>query len=94
MNYLRQIVGFYSTLEVKPLSARSQALWHCLMWHYNSARWRSPIVVSESVLCGELGLSHKQFLTARKELVEGGYIIHNHQQGRKPASYEILSLEE
>ena len=92
MNYLKQISEFNSRLEIVNLSARSQALWYCLMWHYNKAFWRAPLVISESTLRGELSLTHKQFLAARKELIDGGFIIHYPKQGKKPTSYDIVDL--
>lgn len=92
MNYLRLITGFYARLEICPLSARSQALWHTLVWHCNKARWQQPIQLHELVLRGELSLTHKQFLAARSELIEGGYIEHIIHQGRTPASYNIIDL--
>lgn len=94
MNYIKQINAFYSRLLLSPLSARGQALWFYLMHCYNTTHWQSPVVVSEATIRGALTLTHKQFLAARKELVDGGYIIHYAKEGRKPASYEVVRLGE
>lgn len=94
MNYLRQIAEFNGRLQVVPLSARAQALWYCLMWHANSAWWRSPLSLAESTLRGELGLNHDQFLRARAELVQSGYVETRPQAGRKACHYYIIDLEQ
>lgn len=94
MNYLTQIMEFYSRLEVAPLNARAQAFFHCLMYHFNKSRWRSPLILPEAVFIGELQFSHRQFLQARRELVENGYVNYYQQPGNKSAHYGLIDLEE
>lgn len=95
INYITEIREFYSRLLLVPLSAAAQALWHRLMFHWNTSYWRTPLRgLSESQLRGEVGLTHKKFLQARAELVEGGYIGHEVQAGRTPPLYHMISLLE
>lgn len=93
VNYITEIREFYSRLLIIPLSAHAQALWHRLMYHWNNAFWRLPLAgLSESQLCGEVGLNHKQFIKARLELVNGGYVQHIPQKGRMPPLYNMVIL--
>lgn len=93
MNYLSEIIGFHRQLLVKPLSARAIAMWYTLMYYGNAAQWQWPIVLSESRLRGALGLSHRQFLDARRELVLGGYVLHKPRAGRQAPEYVVLSKD-
>ena len=93
MNYLSEILGFHRQLLFKPLSARAMAFWYVLMYYGNAAHWQWPIILSESLLRGVLGLSHRQFLDARRELVLGGYILHKPRAGRRAPEYVVLSQE-
>ena len=92
MNYLRELLAFHGACMVNPVSARAMALWYMLMYYSNLARWRFPITVSESQLRGAIGLNHDQFIRARRELVEGGYIKHMPQAGNKAARYTMVKL--
>lgn len=93
MNYLSEIIGFHRQLLVKPLSARAIAMWYTLMYYGNAAQWQWPIVLPESRLRGALGLSHRQFLDARRELVLGGYVLHKPRAGRLAPEYVVLSKD-
>ena len=92
MNYLKQIWSFHGRLLTHPLSARAIALWYMMMHHAAAAKWRTPMSIAEATLRGELTLEHKQFLSARKELVEGGYIVHEPQAGRMAPHYMMIDL--
>lgn len=92
MNYLRELLAFHASCVVAPVSARAMALWYTLMYFSNLARWRFPIIVSEAQLRGSLGLNHDQFIRARRELVEAGYLRHFPQPGNKAAKYTIVKL--
>jgi len=93
MNYLRELLAFHAACIVSPVSARAMALWYTLMYFSNMARWRFPITVSEAQLRGTAGgLNHEQFIKARKELVEGGYVQHFPQAGNRAAKYKMIEL--
>jgi len=68
-------------------------MWYMLMYYGNTAQWRWPIILPESRLRGALGLSHRQFLDARRELVLGGYILHKPRRGQLAPEYIILSKD-
>lgn len=91
-SYLSQINDFEACMANEPVSARARALWYRLMYHWNRAYWQQPIILSETVIRGELDLSHRQFLSARAELKGAGYIIHKAQGGRKAGKYWIKIL--
>jgi len=91
MNYLSEINEFHKRCLYNPVSARAIAFWFILMHYANSARWHFPLVIRESKIRGDLGLNHEQFIIARKELVDGEYIIHEVQSGNRPAKYRIVS---
>ena len=92
MNYLRELLAFHATCIISPVSARAMAMWYTLMYFSNMARWHFPITIWEMQLRGQIGLNHEQFINARKELVEGGYVIHHRQLGNKAAKYTMVQL--
>lgn len=91
-NYLSRIVEFYSRQQIFPLSARAQALYHLFLWRCNIARGRQPLILPELLLRAELGISHKLFLTIRKELSDAGYIHAQSRQGRQACQYYLPDL--
>ena len=93
MNYLRELLAFHAACLVSPVSARAMALWYTLMYFSNMARWRFPITISEAQLRGAAGgLNHEQFIKARRELVDGGYLHHFPQPGNRAAKYTMTEL--
>jgi len=92
VNYLKELLAFHRELRRQPVSARAMALWYTLMYYSNQAMWRFPVTVSEPELRGSLGLNHDQFIRARRELVEGGYLKHFPQPGNRAAKYTMVKL--
>lgn len=91
MRYLSEINAFYRRQAAWPLSAQAQALWQYLMYRAGAASWHMPLKLGEAEICGAVGLSHGAFIAARRQLVEGGYIVHHQQPGRKRPHYIIES---
>lgn len=91
-SYITQINDFEMSMQYAPVSARARALWYRLMHYWNKAYWNQPLILTETTIRGDLNLTHGQFLNARKELKDEGYIIHKAQGGRKPGQYWIKIL--
>ena len=84
---------FFMRLTRHPLNASAQALWHVLMNKANSSYWRFPLKIHTCELAGILNVSVSTVKTARKDLLQGSYLIFaNGKGGRQPASYYLLSM--
>lgn len=92
MNYIAEVNAFHRSLTQNDLSIRAVAIWFFLMNRANLSNWEMPLKVSEMEIRGVMSMGHEAFLNARAELVEGGYILHKPQAGRKKPHYYINSL--
>lgn len=90
--WMSEIRYFYATQTERPLSAHAQAVWHYLMYRANGVWWRLPLVLRTGELAGALKMSVSAVKKARKELVDGKYILHESQSGNKAACYYLLSM--
>ncbi len=89
--WISEIRYFYVHQSMEPLSAHAQALWHYLMYRANNTFWSFPLVIRVTELSGALNMSVSAVKKARAELVKGGYLLHERQQGNQAARYFILS---
>lgn len=88
---MSEIKGFYSLQSTHPVSAYAQALWNYLMYRANAAWWVMPLVIRNEELQGALGMKPWIFKAARKELIEGKYLLLEAQGGCRPSRYFLLS---
>ena len=89
--WLNEIRYFYMRQLTVPLSPHGQALWHWLMWRANTVFWQFPLRLSVPEIAGGTKMSEPMVKRARKELVAGGYLLHEAFGGSRPAGYWILS---
>jgi len=79
MNYLKQIVRFSHIRKQLPLRCSSLALYYVILEHFNAVRFPKRLVISTSILAGELRVSSTTIRRCRQEL-----------KASKCLDYEIL----
>ena len=89
--WMSEIRGFYGLQSTSPVSFGAQALWNYLMYRANAAWWAMPLVLRNEELQGALGMKPWTFKEARRELVEGKYLMLEPQGGPLPSRYFLLS---
>lgn len=92
MNYLKQILAFYDSLELNPLNSSEIALWHALMSINNKSAWSTTFTVASSVLCLRSGLKQANFFKTRNTLQQKGFIVWESRGGNVAAKYQIKVL--
>lgn len=88
---MSEIKGFYALQARYPVSAGAQALWNYLMYRANSVWWAMPLLVRNDEIQGALNMKPWAFKRARRELVEGRYLMLEHEGGCRPSRYYLLS---
>ena len=88
---MQEIRYFYRRQVSYPLSVHAQALWGYLMYRSNENFWHFPIRLSVYELAGATKMSATMVKRARRELEDGGYLLHEVYGGNKPAGYYMLS---
>ena len=61
------------------------------MYRANAVWWRFPLELRVKELAGAVKMSESAVKNARRELIEGEYILHEKQTGNRAARYFILS---
>ena len=89
--WMQEIRYFYRRQLSCPVSTHAQALWAYLMYRGNENFWQFPIRLSVSELAGGTKMSPTMVKRARRELEEGGYLLHEAYGGNRPAGYYMLS---
>ena len=89
--WMQEIRYFYRRQVSYPLSVHAQALWGYLMYRSNENFWHFPIRLSVYELAGATKMSATMVKRARRELEDGGYLLHEVYGGNKPAGYYMLS---
>ena len=74
MNYQEHLKGFYLRRQVKSISYNALILYYLLTEQFNSCGFPRSMPIPISRLAGETGLTRRQLIKARKELIEKGYI--------------------
>lgn len=90
MNYIKQLNGFYSTLDFKPLTADAIAVYMILLQIANRTGWIDKFRVANSVLMSKCNLDRQKLNRARNKLVEQGYITY--KQGKNQVVAPIYSV--
>ncbi len=92
MNYLTELVAFYSKIDSIQLDSSSIALWHALLAIANNAGWPHEFSVAISSLEVKAGLNKKAVERARNKLTQRGLIIWKSRKGNQCAEYTLISL--
>ena len=92
MNYMAEIKMFYDWLETHSLTPASISLWHGLMHIANRSGWRSPLLISSSLIELRTGITRSTLKRERAKLVEAGLLVVEFGKGRGRTSYELRSL--
>ena len=89
--WISEIKGFYALQALHPVSESAQALWHYLMYRANAVWWVTPLSLRNDEIRGVLGVSPAVLKRARKELIEGKFLMVEPQGGNRPSLYYPLS---
>ena len=93
MNYIKQLNGFYSTLDYKPLPTNAIAVYTILLQIANRTGWIDEFKVANSILMSKCDLDKQKLIRARNYLSQQGYIKYKKgkNQTEMPA-YSIVQL--
>lgn len=95
MNYITEINAFEYRMRRDPLPQAVQLLWYKLMHFSNRLHWPQWFSIDNDRLLSLMGISHEQTLrTARKELLDGGYIQFERGTKGHPSRYRIIPTAE
>lgn len=93
MNYIKQLNEFYSTLDYKPLSANSIAIYFVLLQVANKTGWIDKFKVANTVLMSKCDLNMQKLIRARNSLINQGYIKYLKGKNQNDApTYSIIRL--
>lgn len=93
MNYIKQLNEFYSTLDYKPLSANSIAIYFILLQVANKTGWIDKFKVANTVLMSKCDLNMQKLIRARTSLINQGYIQYSKGKNQNDAPiYRIIKL--
>lgn len=93
MNYIKQLNEFYSTLDYKPLSANSIAIYFVLLQVANKTGWIDKFKVANTVLMSKCDLNMQKLIRARNNLINQGYITYLKGKNQNDAPiYSIIKL--
>lgn len=93
MNYIKQLNEFYSTLDYKPLSANSIAIYFVLLQVANKTGWIDRFKVANTVLMSKCDLNMQKLIRARNNLINQGYITYLKGKNQNDAPiYSIIKL--
>lgn len=89
MNWIDELQAFYRRQTTYPLSSFAQALWVYLF--YRASEVGGDMVrLSDMFLQGALRIGAARLQTARQELVDGKYLLHEDLNGNKPDGYTLI----
>ena len=92
MNYSKEIIAFYDSMELESLSASAMNLWHLLL-HINIREgWAMEFTVSSNSLKLKGSLSESSFQRARKELVARGFVTYRSRGSNLAPAYQMKRL--
>jgi len=93
LNYIKQLNEFYSTLDYKPLSANSIAIYFVLLQVANKTGWIDKFKVANTVLMSKCDLNMQKLIRARNNLINQGYITYLKGKNQNDAPiYSIIKL--
>jgi len=93
LNYIKQLNEFYSTLDYKPLSANSIAIYFVLLQVANKTGWIDKFKVANTVLMSKCDLNMQKLIRARNSLINQGYIKYSKGKNQNDAPiYSIIQL--
>lgn len=93
MNYIKQLNEFYSTLDYKPLSANSIAIYFVLLQVANKTGWIDKFKVANTVLMSKCDLNMQKLIRARNSLINQGYIKYLKGKNQNDAPiYSVIKL--
>lgn len=87
--------AFANRMRRTPLSMAAQLLWYKLMDLANSLRWPEHFALDNSRLCTMINTTAKRTaISARQELIDGGYLDFTPGIKGRPSTYHLRSVEE
>lgn len=92
-SYYELINTFETYIRAFPLNSHARSLWYRLAWEWNRAFFSArPLVFREEELRCPINMNHRQFIDARKVLVEGHFLNHIRRKGSQAAMYQLHYL--
>lgn len=92
MNYTEHLKGFYLRRQVKSISYNALTLYYLLTEQFNSCGFPRTMPIPVSKLAKESGLTRRQIIKARQELIDKGYIKIVPVPCRKSSLFDIPTL--
>lgn len=89
--FITEFRFFHQMQPVRPVSAHAQALWHYLFYRANAAFWQFPLQLQLNEMAGALRLSRSSVQRAREELCGAGYLLYEHDPGKRTVKYYLVS---
>lgn len=89
--FITEFRFFHQMQPVRPVSARAQALWHYLFYRANAAFWQFPLQIQLNEMAGALRLSRSAVIRSREELRDSGYLLYEHDPGKRAIKYYLVS---
>lgn len=89
IRWANELQAFYRRQTASPLSSIAQALW-CYLFYRAMEIGARTVRLSDMLLQGALRIGAGRLENARKELVDGGYVVHEDLNGNKPDGYTLV----
>lgn len=102
MDYISAIRAFFDWLQLNPLPADAQALWHMLIYVNNKCAvhidgtwyWLLEFTVPNKTLTSMLGFSRTQLGRMRNTLIQRGRILYKKGCGNQAGTYQLIPFGE
>lgn len=102
MDYISEIRAFFDWLQLNPLPADAQALWHMLIYVNNKCAihidgtwcWLLEFTVPNKTLTSMLGFSRTQLDRMRNTLIQRGRILYKKGCGNQAGTYQLIPFGE
>lgn len=102
MDYISEIRAFFDWLQLNPIPADAQALWHMLIHVNNKCAvcidgmwyWLLEFTVPNKTLTSMLGFSRTQLDRMRNTLIQRGRILYKKGCGNQAGTYQLIPFGE